>query len=128
MEASPMTCFLSRPVLRQMINELREEYLPSNYQLVGELRHSPPLSAANSRQASLLNEYLVEIFGCEVACLDLLARIENGSDFSVDRVMKFRHLPDKLVPSPQERRVPPAPLWANRKHVGRPRNVEKWKR
>jgi hypothetical protein len=107
----PMTCVLLEPVLRELLEELWEDF-PSGYQLAGE----DAAFVSNVRQkiagGELRIEYLDEIFTYEEICLQLARQMRNQADEDCElkSVIEFRHSPELLLTPLSKLEAPPPGL------------------
>ncbi len=111
-ETFPMTCVLLEPVLRQLLDELWEQWRPANYQLTGEEAAFATTLARKRAAGEFAIEYLDEIFAYELACREMAHRIRNqaGPERAVEAVVEFQHAPDALLPPLSRLAMPPAGL------------------
>ena len=110
--AFPMTCVLLRPLLRRLVDELCQEYRPTNYQLSGEQTAFAAIVRRKMAAGELVIEYLDEIFAYEMACLDLVERMRSDPTDEVTALVEFQHSPDDLLPPLSQLESPPAGLRA----------------
>ena len=111
-ETFPMTCVLLEPVLRELLDELWEDYLPANYQLTGEETAFAAIVRRKTAAGELSIEYLDEIFAYEVACREMIQRmrIQPGPDAVIEAAVEFQHSPDELLPPLSRLAAPPPGL------------------
>ena len=110
--AFPMTCVLLQPALRALVDELWLEHRPTNYQLSGEDTAFATLVGRKLAQGELAIEYLAEIFGYELACLELARRMRMQTDAEAapEAIVEFQHAPDELLPPLSRLAAPPPGL------------------
>jgi len=107
----PMTCVLLEPVLRELLEELWEDF-PSSYQFAGE----DDAFASKVRQkmagGELRIEYLDEIFTYEAICLQLARQMTSQPDerYELKSVIEFRHSPELLLTPLSKLQAPPPGL------------------
>jgi len=95
----PMTCVLLQPVLRQLLDALWEQHRPDHYQLAGEETAFAAMIEKQIAAGQLSMEYLQEVFSYEMVCVQLVRRIQTGTDRShVEAVVEFQHSPDEILP------------------------------
>lgn len=120
----PMTCVLLRTaphgllpnphpnLLRNLLDELFDEYRPTNYQLAGEDSAFAELLRRKLATGALQIEYLDEIFAYELACAGLMhrRRSQAATHAPVETVFEFAHSPGDLLPPLSRLQPPPAGL------------------
>jgi hypothetical protein len=111
-ELFPMTCVLLEPILRELLDELWEDFRPTNYQFAGEEDAFTSIVLRKMAAGDLPIEYLDEIFAYESLCADLARRMRNQTDpgQEFDALVEFHHPPDLLLPPLSELKAPPAGL------------------
>ena len=111
-EIFPMTCVLLEPVLRNLLDELWENYRPTNYQFAGEEQAFADIVRNKLATGELSIAYLDEIFRYEVTCWELAQTMRNQTnrDHEVAAIVEFRHPPDLLLPPLSQLTTPPAGL------------------
>jgi hypothetical protein len=106
----PMTCTLLMPVLRQLMDEIWENNRPTNYQLTGEETAFIEIVQRKIAAGALSIPYLEEVFGYELACMELTHRLRDEADPDAVVVVDFAHSPDELLPPLSQLKGPPAGL------------------
>jgi hypothetical protein len=111
-ELFPMTCVLLEPVLRDLLDELWENFLPTNYQFAGEEEAFAGIVRQKMAKGELSIEYLDEIFAYESLCSELAQQMRNqtNADHEIETIIEFRHPPDLLLPPLSELTAPPSGL------------------
>lgn len=110
--AFPMTCVLLRPVLRPLLDEFFEQHRPTDYQLAGEQTAFAAIVDRKIAAGALAIEYLPEIFAYEMACFELVQRMQmrTDPDATDEAIVEFLHSPDELLPPLSQFTPPPAGL------------------
>ena len=110
-ELFPMTCVLLEPILRDLLDELWEDF-PTNYQFAGE--DDAFISKVRERmgRGELTIEYLDEIFAYESVCLKMARQMRNQTDTECElvQVIEFQHSPELLLPPLSRLKAPPPGL------------------
>src|SRR5215813_13741020 len=111
-EIFPMTCVLLEPVLRDLLDELWEDFRPTNYQFAGEEEAFAEIVRQKMAEGELSMAYLDEIFAYERACWELAQQMRNQTnpDHEINAIIEFHHPPDLLLPPLSELTAPPAGL------------------
>ncbi len=110
-ELFPMTCVLLEPILRELLDELWEDF-PTNYQFAGEADAFVAKVSEKMARGEISIEYLDEIFAYELTCSNLAQRMKSQTDMSCElaEVIEFRHSPELLLSPLSRLTAPPVGL------------------
>ncbi len=111
-EAFPKTCTLIKSRLPRLLDELWEQRKPDNTQLFGEENAFAAFIARKVSHGELDVECLSEIFAYELACRDLVLRLETDADAASvhETIVEFKHPPEALLPPLSRHAAPPSGL------------------
>jgi hypothetical protein len=113
-DAFPLTCWLLKPHLRMLLDELWSTHRPTDYQFAKEVDAFSAFVQSRLSQGTLKNPYAEDIFRYESAAWTLIQTLQvthtgPAQDAMIQRsiTVRFDHDPHRLVPPLERNQIPP---------------------